>query len=231
VVIVFLVGLLNVNDWYVWHRQHAATANTATTATQTDKAPVAKKEAVIPKGYAVYDATDYGFSYAYPDEWGEFKGANQGYLLGTYPVGNIPFGEQSMLSDSHGFTVSKIGDFRPSTGKYGASLQPVKQGAGYIWKVVEVNPADANDKIGNTYAVKSFQSSGGVMIYDFTWADEGAVHGLIAFVAGNNFVSIGIPYIWTPIPGKEGGYKDVPANDVVAYHKLVKTVADTVTVR
>jgi hypothetical protein len=202
--ILIVMGIVGFAGWYVYHTRSNSTAATSADITnlgqrKQNNSP-APSQLVLQKDYKVYASTTYGFSYAYPNSWGDLSpSANQTtgwFVATTADLGKLPFG-QSVLSGTNSFSVHSVDGYTIVANKYGATVKPVNVNGAYSWVVTDVNPADTTDKPGDTYKVTSFINTNGATLYDFTWEDEGGTHGRWVFVAKGNIVTLELADIWT----------------------------------
>lgn len=100
----------------------------------------------------------------------------------------------------------------------------MKTANGYDWKVVSVNPADTENKVGDTYPVKVTTSKSGVKLFAFNWSDEGALHGRWVFEAEGKFMTVSLPPIMREMMA---GVSD---QDAALYEALIKSIQDSVKV-
>ncbi len=135
-----------------------------------------------------------------------------------------------MLSGTNSFSVHTVDGFTIVAKKYGATVKPVNVNGVYSWVVTDVNPADTTDKPGDTYKVTSFKNTNGVTLYDFTWKDEGGTHGTWVFEAKGNFVTLGLPGIWTLASQGSVGQVPTPAADLTSYDSMSREIANLVKV-
>jgi hypothetical protein len=224
-----VVGLIGFVGWYVWHSKNS-TKNSSTTSSTTSTQPTTKdttpkkEEFKLPEGYISYKSSSPGFSMAYPKDWGDLAAptdSNLGYTAATKYIDNKTIGD-SWLQGYFGYSLSDKSTFKISTKKYGATVAPTKSGSGYTWKVVEVNPADTTDKVGDTYTVKTLTSTSGVTLYDFSWQDEGATHSTFVFEANNKFVTVSLPAILRQF------MDTVSAKDMDLYNTIAKNIQSSV---
>jgi|GEM_PF-2321166 len=173
--VVVIIGMVCGTGWFVWKANRSATRDYKVDSTSTSPAPkeTAKdnSEQTIPEGYTTYTNADYGFSFAYPKEWGDVQ-------LYTEKPGRVTIGFQAAdgqvahygvalhkasiehidtdtpIINATDFTVSSTG----LTIKYGTDSYKTEIPTGYILSNSTngvVYKQDANDP--GTYSVSALK--------------------------------------------------------------------------
>lgn len=226
--IIVVLGLIGFAGWFMWQKNNDnKTSDKQTKSSQKESPKETKKTFTVPEGYMTYTNEEFGFSFAYPQEWGKLSppsDSNFGYSLMSKYIGDEPLGT-SRLQGWFGIDMAKTDSFTLSTGKYGASVAPTKVDGKYIWKVTRVNPANTTDKVGDTYPIKTTTGASGTTIYDSSSVDEGAHHSTWAFEAKGMFITVDLPAIL------HGEMDAVPAENLSKYNAIAKNIQDSVVVK
>lgn len=230
IIVIVLLGLLGSAGWLFIHKQNESktTASKTSSSSKSDAKKDQQSTTKTPSDFQSFSDTTHGFMFAYPKAWGDFKPQTDstiGHFTDVTSDLSLSFGTSSKLSGRMWTSAAPTS----STGKYGATLQPTKQNNSYTWKVIEVNPANTTNKVGDNYAVKTFKNAHDITIYDFQWSDEGTTYAAWEFVAGGEFYRLTLPGFLT-VDTATGDPAQVFQADLSQYNKLALQIANTIQV-
>lgn len=204
--IILVLGIVGFSGWKLYDLNKQAGTGTVTLKPSTQTADTTSEQSTpavpTPEGYIVYSNSNYGFSFAYPKEYGSFAVDN------TY-LGANPNAETTLISDdppaSYSETgsiggkivvkVGKSGNLVTTTRKYGPT---VKLQSGQWIVSDDTLTATSTYKNGDVYKnldgaeVKGVQR-GATVSYVFHGGDEGCVVDKVTFMANDRLVDINLP--------------------------------------
>lgn len=230
IIVIVILGLLGSAGWLFVHKSEDKTAGRKTSDGSTKSEPKTDQQTIakIPSDFQSFSDTTHGFMFAYPKAWGDFKPQTDstiGHFIDVTSDLSLSFGTSSKLSGRMWTSAAPTS----STGKYGATLQPAKQNNSYTWKVIEANPANTTNKVGDNYVVKTFKNAHNITIYDFQWSDEGTTYAAWEFVAGDEFYRLTLPGFLT-VDTATGDPAQASQADLSQYNKLALQIANTIQV-
>lgn len=186
----------------------------------------------IPENSKVFNSDIHGFSFAYPDSFGELAAndaaSTQGdtfradsALATQKPVGN----GTAFMTGRLSVMVFKKSDFKVTVTSDDVSVAPTQTGDDITWKIVSRGSSNQDISVGKAYAVKSIESQTGITVFDFTYRPAGNLAlGRWVFASGDNFVMIAMPSVSKP------SGENLTESDVSAYTIIGNNIAKTVRV-
>jgi hypothetical protein len=240
--VLVVLGIIGFTGWYVWKAQKNVDkdlkpVDSGTSATKpkqsnkTDK-PVAYK---APAGYRTYENFDAGFSFAYPEQFGELKAqanSKAAFYAQTQSVQDIP---GKGVSGAYALMQHKALSETVFTRKYGPDVS-YDNGK---WIIKSTNPATGNEgAVGDVYtgnhSVKAWevgslvtQDNAGLTIYAFNGGDEGGYDANIRFVVNSKLWTLSVPEFSDDDTYATGDQKPV-VNDRKPYDVMLKNVFDSI---
>ena len=200
-------------------------------------APVVEKQKVnqpaLPDGYVTYNSEDYGYSFNYPKEYGEFVKKPPVQSSGAQQAVFILQSSTPVNEYGPGITGPIIIQTYPSkdqvieSGKYGPTIQ-LKSGK---WRVVATNESDASkNKVGDEYLdfnkkVIASQKNGTLEVYSLVSTDENKTSTRFIFVSKDTLQVITMPDYINDTLGLNGASK---MNDKTSYNTLVKNILNSI---
>lgn len=223
IIVIVILGLLGGAGWLFIHKQNEDKTNSKTTKTSKSTTKTSQESTFeVPADFKTYTSIDGDYQISYPGTWGTLA-STDGATIATSMIDNLRIGSSSQL-DGH-LTIAQVSSV--VTKKYGATIKPVKDNSSYIWKVVEVNPADETDKVGDTYPVKSFKNAHNVTMYDFQYQDEDSIHKSYVLRVGNSFYQISLPSFWTA-DATTGDPTSISHSDLDQFIRTAKNIANSI---
>lgn len=197
------------------------------------------EEYIVPEGYLVYENKDLGFKFAYPKEYGTFteqstySGTSVSELAGvsTYFESATPSAQTTPGTDGN------FGLFNYDSAtqaiiarKYSATVRLEND----KWIVVEVNPADTVNQVGQEYKgldgkAVTASDKNGIETYSFERTDEGCMHYALVFVSNNKLNELTLPKfcdgvsystVENPTPADKAPYNTMYQNVLNSIAKL-----------
>jgi hypothetical protein len=185
----------------------------------------------IPESSKVFQNDTYGFSFAYPDSFGELKVNNtasqgDGFRADSALATQKPVGSgTAFMTGSLSVLVNKKADFKVTVNSDDVSVAPTKTGNDITWKIVSRGNSNQDISVGKAYDVKSVKSQTGIPVFDFTYRPAGSLAlGRWVFASGDNYIMIAMPSVSKP------SGENLTESDVSAYTIIGNNIAKTVRV-
>lgn len=188
----------------------------------------------IPENSKIYLNETYGFSFAYPDSFGELTSksessgsAGESYraesaLAAQKPVGN----GATIMNGRLGVHVYSKESFKIVVNNNDVSVGPTKTGNDTTWKIVSRGSSGQDISIGDAYAAKSVKSQTGVTVFDFAYSPASNFRlGRWVFEAGDKYVMITMPSV------SKLDASNLDQSDLEPYITIGTNIAKTVRVK
>lgn len=222
-------------------------SNSAKTA---DKKPSSSPEnklkdlVKIPDGFRYFSNTQYKFSVAYPDAWGDLLTrplAGSTTLRASTADVDLPVGlsaEGAKLSGPFSISIYPAKEFRFTALPTSPSVALTKKDNKPVWTVVSASAEDGQYQIGSVYPAVRIANPNALALYDFTWSPEGNRQSRWVFEAGDTFIIMTLPSLVgskvSPVAGAGAGTvtaatQSAPAEtDIAVYRALTASITNTV---
>lgn len=185
----------------------------------------------IPENSKVFQNDTFGFTFAYPDSFGELTILNNGSsssseayraesgLAAQKPVGN----GTAVMNGRLGVYVYSKENFKVVINNNDVTVGPTKTGNDTTWKIVSRGSSSQDISIGDAYNIKSIKSQTGVTVFDFAYSPASNFKlGRWVFEADDKFVMITLPSV-TKLDGST-----LSEDDQAAYTTISANLAKTV---
>ncbi len=181
----------------------------------------------IPNNYSAYVNKDFGFSFAFPTNFGVLEQKttiSPMVFLAQSPLQVKQLYGSSALDGSVEAYVYKKADFSIIARVPSTKVVPVKTGNDTTWKIASIATGTTDAKVGDAYTVKTYRSQTNVNIFDFTYGSNAYIIGRLAFETKDHYVTIKLPAITTP------GALTPNAADLEDYRDMFGEVVKTIRV-
>lgn len=179
----------------------------------------------IPENSKIYQNTTYGFSFAYPDSFGELTTSGddsfraESALATQKPIGN----GTAFMTGALSVLIYKKADFKVTVSSDDVSVAPTQTGNDITWKVVSRGNSNQDITVGKAYNVKSIKSQTGIPVFDFTYRpSSNFALGRWVFASGDYYVMVSLPSVSKP-SGENLAESDISAYTIVG-NNIAKTV-------
>lgn len=179
----------------------------------------------LPRGFTAYSNAEYGFSFAYPQDWGGLAPAADPATLLNLTTNRI---SGYSLSNALQVSVIKTVNFRQLVNDKAVVVSPSPSGVNYEWKVVD-KANDRTAQLGKTYAPAPpvVYRSGKAQVYSFSLTEGACGYTIWAFASGENFVRLRLPSFCV---SSKPGDAEVQANHKAEFDTVKARMLETITV-
>lgn len=178
----------------------------------------------VPDNFTVYSDVKLGFSFAYPQAWGDFvpKAGSKAVLELTSPAI-----DDYSLADKLEVLVVKTADLRVRANDQNVQVQPVAKGGGYEWIITD--KGNSRLAVGKpvTPAPPVIYRSGKAQVYSFLATQSNCTYNMWAFAVKDNFVRLRLPSFC--ISNKPGD-AEVQAGHKADFDKQKEQILQSITV-
>ncbi len=240
IILISIVGiaLITFSGWKVWQINYKpspqVSSNTNSTKPHSNslKPEIEQYQPVIPPGWLTYKDDKYGFSFAYPTEWG--KTIDDAYPGGGYDASK-DWLVHKVTADVRGKSAKGVFgqlNLDVNTKNYqefrsGKAMTPyeytIKDGKGYWTASATVDVEGDNYEPGDIYPVPVEKTINGTNIYKFYSNYEGIINAGWRFPVKDGIVTITLPQL-----GESDMFTGETTGDTDSYKKIATDILNSI---